>query len=700
MIPPKRLPRQPRYLPVLGALLFGSGLLLPGEAESSVWPARTGALAYGDFDGDGNIEVVATAPESICGEGVVYVADITAGSVTTWTRDTPGVLGTATCGDYFGTDVAVGNFNGDSYADLAVSAPGAGDSGTANSGAVHVLYGSPSGLTATGDQRFHQDSTGVSDTAETGDAFGGSLAAGDFNCDGYDDIAIGVPLESWTIQEAGGVHVLYGSASGVSTVQDWWRQGLPGVPGGNDNDDHFGASLAAGNFNGDASSGHACADLAIGIPDEDISGITDAGRVYVIYGATSGLSTSSDLALHQNKTGVEGDAESGDRFSARLSSRDSNGDSYDDLTVIVPGDADECSTGLGTGNHTFYGSNGGFSSSNNALSCEDYGCQELATDVYGCRSYSPPIWGTDANDTLDLFTGDDVAWGGPGADGLKGDHGNDILFGEDGDDNIYGGPGFDILLGGEGNDTFTIDADCEVVYGGVIDGGPGSDTIRSHLSLSELQSAGVTVTSIESFTVIPAQTSGSDHCRDVPFEEGPFTTPLVTLSWDDMPAPDSVFVTREGLLDLTLQNTGAAPLDIDLTFELLVRGQVVEQTDTASLAAHTSTTVTLDLSYFVPSGVDPQSFTHSLPTSATLTTWATLKSSAGDPRGVLYAPTTYAHVEQVPAGGEELVVYREQALRDTYNDGDLAHLGAQHTQSPSIRLQRTEATGSLGIPGY
>jgi len=67
--------------------------------------------------------------------------------------------------------------------------------------------------------------------------FGYSLATGDFNDDGYDDLAIGVPSEDLndpTIQDMGAVNVIYGSASGLSATSipdQSWHQGSVGIKG-------------------------------------------------------------------------------------------------------------------------------------------------------------------------------------------------------------------------------------------------------------------------------------------------------------------------------------------------------------------------------------------------------------------------------------------------------------------------------------
>ena len=67
--------------------------------------------------------------------------------------------------------------------------------GASNAGAVNVLYGGASGLSATGNQLWSQNSPDVLDAAEAHDGFGSVLAMGDFNGDGSDDLAVGVVNE-------------------------------------------------------------------------------------------------------------------------------------------------------------------------------------------------------------------------------------------------------------------------------------------------------------------------------------------------------------------------------------------------------------------------------------------------------------------------------------------------------------------------
>jgi FG-GAP repeat len=147
---------------------------------------------------------------------------------------------------------ARGDFDGDGFGDLAVGVPGEDVGGTLDAGALNVLYGSAGGLAGTGAQLLWQGH-GAPDAAGADDLFGVALAAGDFDGDGFDDLAVGVLSEDLGAKrDAGAVDVLRGSPSGlVAAGARQWSQDSPGVPGLAEAGDAFGSSLAAGDFDGD-----------------------------------------------------------------------------------------------------------------------------------------------------------------------------------------------------------------------------------------------------------------------------------------------------------------------------------------------------------------------------------------------------------------------------------------------------------------
>jgi len=117
---------------------------------------------------------------------------------------------------------------------------GGGDS----TGAVNVIYGSATGLTATGDQFW---SRGIKGDVSFTQGFGESLAAGNFGKSGRGDLAIGAPQVTLGNNEvAGEVHVLYGTARGLNAAGDQlWSLDTPGILGGSRESSYFGEVLVA-----------------------------------------------------------------------------------------------------------------------------------------------------------------------------------------------------------------------------------------------------------------------------------------------------------------------------------------------------------------------------------------------------------------------------------------------------------------------
>lgn len=310
-------------------------------------------LAIGDFDGDGFGDVVAAAPYEDLGAkrdaGQIQVLYGASGGVSTAGDDTihqgtRNVVGRSIAEDLFGSALAVGDFNNDDFDDLVVGVPGKTVLDQPNAGWVTILYGDNRGLSGRGSVRIGQDSAGVDGEPGAGDWFGHSVTSGDFNGDGFDDVAVGAPGDddagaSW----AGSVTVLYGSASGVSgTDSTFVHQGIDGVLDDPEAGDELGWALAAVDVDGD---GHD--DLAAAAPGESISTIAQAGIVHVFSGSPTGVIVDGNMILHENTPGVPGVPEPYDRFGTSLDGGDFDGGGVGDLAIGVAGEAKGSRTGSG-----------------------------------------------------------------------------------------------------------------------------------------------------------------------------------------------------------------------------------------------------------------------------------------------------------------------------------------------------------------
>jgi hypothetical protein len=340
-----------------------------GKQAEQASPLHSGdifafALATGDFDGDGATDLVTGAPNA---DGPPGAPAIFSG----WVVVRHGEVGRGLAGeersvlsqldfdgleafDFFGRALSVCDFDGDGFDDLAVGSPGEALGPTlTRAGAVAVYSGSSAGLRAQEIQVFHQDSPGIPGTAEPQDEFGGALACGDFEGDGFSDLVVAAPREAiGSVPGAGAVIVLPGSATGLVAAGSFQLdQSQPPVTGEAEGDDEFGFALAVADFDGDGFD-----DLVVGAPGEDAG----RGALHVFFGAATGLARGDDV--YRDEDGLGGQPESDDLFAFALAAGDFDGDGHGDLVVGIPGeDGGPGGNVLDSGQvGVLYGASGGF----------------------------------------------------------------------------------------------------------------------------------------------------------------------------------------------------------------------------------------------------------------------------------------------------------------------------------------------------
>lgn len=240
---------------VFGREQFPEKLDLRDAGPLSLWAGRSAgrnrlgqALITADLNGDGLSDVIIGAPHASPhrsrDDETMPVIKAHAGSVFVLygRRDWAGVsqasrildlsqradvvIHGASEGDLTGFALATGDVNGDHRQDLLIGAPGGrgdGDSGR-QAGLTYVIYGRAQfprvlQLSETWDSRIHGvdgSGTRLTLTKNRPDRSGSSLAAGDVNADGIDDVVIGAPSgDGWSNEreDAGECYVVFGHAA-------------------------------------------------------------------------------------------------------------------------------------------------------------------------------------------------------------------------------------------------------------------------------------------------------------------------------------------------------------------------------------------------------------------------------------------------------------------------------------------------------
>ena len=325
------------------SVLYGSAGGLRSSGHDLFGPGEFGfrqewgrALECGDVNGDGYPDLVVAGPgttfDGLGGVSIFFGSSsgLDDGRVRHLTRTTAGFPpADGNPGYSWGRTLAVGDINNDGRDDIVVG----GD------GLVYVLLGRASGGPATPARRIRFTNTGLDEQASA--ALGvAALAVGDFNRNGYADIAASVedvrsPKCVYEYEETfcpDGVVAIDSRSSGldVAGAKLWWAD-TPGVAGVADNDDDFGSVLAAGDLNKDGRD-----DLAVGAPNKDVGAAQSTGGVTMLYGSSGGLTAAGSEVWTQDSPRVPGANEQLDRFGSALLISALRGRTGNGLTVAVP----------------------------------------------------------------------------------------------------------------------------------------------------------------------------------------------------------------------------------------------------------------------------------------------------------------------------------------------------------------------------
>lgn len=312
--------------------------------------ALGGAVAVGDVDGDGFDDLLASAPGSDgpaddrSSAGSVWVVHGRSSPLPTSSLASPPAGAAVIHGagsETVGSAVAIGDRDGDGFGDLAFSAMSAGGPSGSRplSGTAWVLRGTATRLPPVSDLAVPMAGLTTLYGADSGDYLGSSLAFGDLDGDGRDEVALAAVIADGASNlsgNAGEVWVLPGDAAPLPATIDLFSPPANArVIFGDDAGDRLGTSLSTGDLDGDGFGDLVIGAFGSGIDNTEI----EAGEGWVVFGRPSLLPavTALDGTSLRPEARVHYGEGTGDRAGAAVSAGDLDGDGFDDLLLGASG---------------------------------------------------------------------------------------------------------------------------------------------------------------------------------------------------------------------------------------------------------------------------------------------------------------------------------------------------------------------------
>lgn len=294
-----------------------SGALIAWGIGAGVTPAAAAVACpsgvESDFNGDGLRDTVIADPEAadagVAEAGAVYVVYGGGKGQVTLTQSLENIPGVPEPGDRYGYAMAVYDADLDGCSDLVLGSPYEDIGTNPDSGAVHVVFGSTSGINAGTKpvREFYQgEGKALGGGPEADDWVGYAVAAGKTSA-GQPYLIIGSPGESLgTIDDAGAFYYVSGTAMTVTmNGQDTETAGA--IPGAAEQDDRFGSTIAA-----------TPTHFAVGAPGEAVGTVPFAGGVALFTHALTSGYPKPTAGMAQDQDVIGGAEEVGDQFGAAL----------------------------------------------------------------------------------------------------------------------------------------------------------------------------------------------------------------------------------------------------------------------------------------------------------------------------------------------------------------------------------------------